>query len=769
MNQNAEPRVELCLHTTMSDDASLITPKALLEAAANCGIKAVAITDKNSVQSFQEVARRRNLYHNDIKVIYGAELLLEPGEWATVLVKDQAGLKPLYKLISGKTITAREREHLLIGVHDLALLSKLSNAKDIAEFRQLAENYDYIELVPLSYDPGFAEMNQKLYALAQQQDKPVVAVGNCKYLLPHHKIGKDVLNYRKDRIITEEERHLCSTGEMLERYAYLGEAAAYAVVVRNPGMVADQIRQVDPLKAEIPPFAIRDAEPEVRRICRERLQALYGQHPLVHQRLDDELEQVKDTAFSMYFLCHKLVRHLQEKGGVTGVRGTVGSTLIAYLLGISDINPLPAHHRCPSCQHTEFTDGSSGFDLAKKTCPECGAVMVGDGHNIPFETCLGVDRDVDLDIDVNTTAAMQTEAKRFLSHWLGQERLAKAGVIGTYHRYEAMNYVCACANFLGQEIPADEQVQIAEMLTEVKCCDGLHPGGIMLLPEGVEWEDITPLHPIDDETCPVATHMAGYYIHPSILKLDVLAVEHYEQLQELCAVTGVDLEQIDYQDPAVYALFQKADTCGIPEFSGRFAKSLLCKVNAASFSDLVKVGAMAHGTSVWRDNGEHLCKEHPFCELIGDRDDVFLTLRKYGVDRKTAYALMTATRKGKLPCAGKHPAVWRRAQPYMEWLENSNVPRWYVDSMCKVFYLIPKAHSAHYTKLAVAFAWFKTYYPEAFYQVTLKNELIESLASLSDAELQAYQTEPNRQKWAAAQLLLEARQRGYANREMCEI
>lgn len=769
MEHNPEPRVELCLHTTMSDDASLITPKSLLEAAANCGIKAVAITDKNSVQSFHEAACWRNWHRNDMKVIYGAELLLEPGEYATVLVKDQAGLKPLYKLISGKTITARERERLLIGVHDLALLSKLSNAKDVTEFRQLAENYDYIELVPPSYDPGFAEMNRKLYALAQQQDKPLVAVGDCQYLFPYHKIGKDVLNYRKDKIITEEKRHLCSTREMLERHAYLGEAAAYTVVVRNPGMVADQIQQVDPQKVDVPPFVIRDAEPEVRRICRERLQALYGQQTQVQQRLEDELAQVKDTAFSMYFLCHKLVRHLQEKGCVTGVRGTVGSTLIAYLLGISDVNPLPAHHRCPGCQHTEFADGISGFDLAKKTCPECGAAMIGDGHNIPFETCLGVDRDMDLDIDVNTTTAMQTEAKRFLSDWLGQERLAMAGVIGTYRRPGAMADVQACANFMGQEIPADEQAWIAEMLTEVKCCDGLHPGGIMLLPEGTEWEDVTPLRPSDDEICPVATHMPCYDIEAYVPKLDVLAVEHCGQLQELCAVTGVAPEQIDYQDPAVYALFQRADTCGIPEFSSRFTKELLHKVNAASFSDLVKVGAMAHGTSVWRGNGENLIKEHPLSALIGDRDDVFLTLRKYGVDRKIAYALMTATRKGMLPSEEKHSGVWERAQRYMEWLENSDVPRWYIDSMCRVFYLIPKAHAIHYTKLAVAFAWFKIYYPEVFYQVTLQNEKIKPLLTLSNAELQERLAESDRREWAEAQLLLEARQRGYANRDMCAV
>jgi len=483
------------------------------------------------------------------------------------------------------------------------------------------------------------------------------------------------------------------------------------------------------------------------------------------QRLENEFAQVRETAFSMYYLCHKLVKHLHTQGGMTGTRGTIGSTLIAYLLGISDINPLPAHHRCFNCGHTEFTDAVSGYDLPKKVCPVCGATMLGDGHNIPFETCLGVAKDMDPDIDINTTPAMQTEAKRFLAEFLGSKRVAAAGTIGT-HLSNARSYMRQYADWEWGEIPADAEKWVADMIAKVKRHDGIHPGGIMLLPAGAEWEDMTPLRPNDDEDCPVATHLDCHSIDPSVPKLDILSVKYYGRLQEMFAITGVKPEDIDYQDPAVYALFSKADTFGIPEFCGKFEKELLCKINATTFSDLVKVSGMAHGTEVWRNNGEALLPEHPFGELIGDRDDVFLTLRRYGVDRKDAYALMTATRKGKLPWSGKHPRLRAESERKMEVLQNSDVPQWYIDSMCKIYYLFPKAHAAHYTKLAVAFAWFKVHYPNIFYKVTLSNAKIAPFVGCNDTELQMLLKDLDRQEWEAASLLLEARQHGYAGADL---
>ena len=288
-----EMRSELCVHTTMSDSVSVITPKALLETAAQSGMRAIAITDKNSVQSFPAIARLRNLRYKDLKVIYGAELLLNPGEFKTVLVKDQAGLKPLYKLLSGKKITAEERKHLLIGIRDSQLLSKLANAKDADEFNRLSAGCDYIELIPHHGNSDCIEQNKKLYALGKKQGKLVVAVGNCHYLLPHHRMAKNVLDYAQNAILSADEQHLRSTEEMLDLYAYLGKEAAYEVVVTNPNLVADSIQQVDPQKTNLQSFTLQGAEQEVRRICTEKVQALYGDHPQILQRLEDEFAQVR--------------------------------------------------------------------------------------------------------------------------------------------------------------------------------------------------------------------------------------------------------------------------------------------------------------------------------------------------------------------------------------------------------------------------------------------------------------------------------------------
>lgn len=765
MDKNMQ-RTELCIHTTMSDSVSVITPKALMEIATLSGMRAIAITDKNSVQSFPEVARYRNLYYENLKVIYGAELLLNTGESATVLVKDQAGLKPLYKLISGKELTDAERKHLLFGVHDLCLLTALANAKDAEEFFQLSEGYDYIELIPHHRDPCVVELNKKLYTFGKGQEKPVVAVSDCHYLLPHHRMAKDVLDYAQSSITSADEYHLCSTEEMVDLYAYLGKEAAYEVVVTNTNVIADSIQQVNPQKVSCAPFVIQNAEQEVRRICAEKLQELYGEQPQILQRLEDELAQVKETAFTMYYLCHNIVQHLHEQGGLTGTRGSVGSTLVAYLLGVSDVNPLPAHHNCPNCKYTEFADAVSGYDLPKKACPQCGTLMLGNGHNIPFETCLGIAKDMDMDIDINTTPDMQTKARQFLADCFGAERLAVAGTIGTYFRPVIKSYAHKYAEWMGEELSEEEQEWVIDMASEVKRCEGVHPGGIMLLPEGAEWEDVTPLRPNDNDDTILATHMDCHSIDPSVPKLDILSVKYYGLLQELCKTTGVGIENVDYQDPTVYELFSKAETCGVPEFSGKFTQTLLRKVKATSFSDLVKVSGMAHGTEVWRNNGEVLLPEHPFVELIGDRDDVFLTLRRYGVDRKDAYALMTATRKGKLPWVGKHPRLRAESERKMEVLQNSDVPQWYVDSMCKIYYLFPKAHAAHYTKLAVAFAWFKVHFPKIFYKVTLSNAKIAPFVGCSDTELQMLLKDLDRQEWEAASLLLEARQRGYAAAEM---
>lgn len=746
-------RVELSIHTDTSSAVSLISPKQLIREAADRGLKAIAVTDLDSVQNFYELGYQRDMHAPDLKVIFGAQIINDAEELVTVLAKDQEGLKPLYKLISRKTITADEREHLLMGMSGLRVFEE--NAQE------RIKDYDYI-MLPTGYEsPDFVQTNKTIYEFGKQAGKPVVAIGDCHYLYPYEKIGKDVLAGVGKGVSVPENQHLRSTKEMLKLYSGLGSEIAYEVVITNPGKIADAIDQISPDPRQTPAFVLPNAQQEVKRLCAEKLQALYGQQPEIIQRLEAELAQVRDdTAFSLLLLCHKIIRHVQAMGAITGTRGTIGSTLIAYLLGISDINPLPAHHRCPECKHTEFAEAISGFDLPKKTCPHCGALMLGDGHNIPFETCLGVDKDMELDIDLNTTPAMQAEVRRFLGAYLGQDRLAVAGIIGTIQTRAAMTYVKQYMETTGQVWSEEEQQEIAAMITGVKRTDGVHPGGVMLLPEGMEWEDVTPL--CANRNRSVTTHMECHQIETLVPKLDILSVKYYAALQEMCALAGVNPADIDYQDPVVYALFKNADTHGIPEFSDAFTMNLMQKVNAATFSDLLKVSAMAHGTNVWTENGEYFIRDHAFTELIGDRDDVFLSLRKYGMNRRDAYMLMTATRKGLLATGKRHNYATASEKKRLETLKNGNVPQWFIDSLETVHYLFPKAHGAHYTKLAVSFAWFKVYYPEIFYPVMLQATELGTLRDCSDAQLQARMEYLDRQEWSAANLLLEARQRGYA-------
>lgn len=750
MNMERYEKAELRLHTTLSDDISLITPKDAVQEAVRRGLKAIAITDRNSVQSFYEIAWCREKYGKALKVIYGAELCGTSGVTATVLVKDQEGLKPLYKLISGKTITLEERGHLLFGANEQsALYQAVCDDADPEVLRRLAADYDYIEL-SLSQDRA---LNQCLYNMGKALGKPVVAVGNCHYLNANQRIGKAVLDQVRRHCINAEETHLRTTEEMLEQYMYLGEKAAYEVVVTNPNKIADSIDQIDPSRGGYPTFTLPDAEATVRQLCEEKLQTLYGSNPRVLERLEQELACIGQNT-SMFLLCHKIVQHVKEKGALTGIRGTAGSTLVAWLLGFSDVNPLPAHYHCPVCQYTEFAEADSGFDLPEKACSYCGKPMVGDGHNIPFEACLGLDGEGYCGIDLNMTDSMRNEAKRFLAELLGIDRLAVAGTISTYSQRVAESHVRSYVEQTGDEVWGE---WITDLITGVKRCDGTHPVGIMLLPEGMEWEDVTPVHPSDDEVCRIATHLEFYNLEDAIPKLNILSFSLYDRLRELFDVTGTEQADIDYRDPKVYALFRNLDTCGVPEFASQFAQDLLDDRDEICFSDLIKICGMAHGTNVWHENGEILAQAHPFRELIGNRDDVFLTLRQYGIERETAFAAMTATRKGTLS----------RYEALIDDLAAAGIPRWYLESMRKVKYLFPKAHSVHYCKLAYMAAWFKMYYPEAFYKVTLKHTYTVPYETCSIPELEAlldamdpYDCSQSRE-WETVSFLLDAYRQGY--------
>ena len=475
-------------------------------------------------------------------------------------------------------------------------------------------------------------------------------------------------------------------------------------------------------KCTYPQFAIPGSDEELTRICKEKLQALYGTNPPVSivQRLNDELSQMTGTNYSsVYMLLHHLAAHLSNAGGRIGIRGTLSSTLTSFLLGISDINPLPAHYRCPCCSYLEFVSADSGYDLPATACPYCGSALCGDGHNIPYETCLGIDPVEQIEtVEINVTASAWETAVCFLVDFWGAERIARAD--------EWNNPVC-----------------------------------FMLLPDGMHFEDVTPITELTPSVCGVhkRTVLPGYDLVPALLRVILLPHRNYDAIRQLHRLTGTKPEDIDYSDPNVYQLFQDLDTCGIPGFSTDCSKEILHTRKDIRFSDLIRVSGMACGSGVWEDNGEKRLGHDSFRELIANRDDIFLTLRKYGVDPQSAHDVMETVRKGRFS------ADIDQNRKTAQMLLRKGVPEWYVESMRKVRHLTSKAHTAHNVKTAVTLAWFKTYFPTEFYNVTLRFLEAENLLHCTGNELsqklQSFekQTHYKESDQEAIELLLEARQR----------
>ena len=418
-----------------------------------------------------------------------------------------------------------------------------------------------------------------------------------------------------------------------------------------------------------PQFSLPGADREIWRICEEKLRSLYGVNiPWVAEdRLRKELYMLKASSKSSVYLLLRLLSENQEKaGGCMNTRGAMGSTLVAFLLGISDTNPLPAHYRCSQCAHTEFAEAISGYDLAPKACPHCGVLMHGDGHNIPYEVETGLIPDPQQNtVEINVAASVWEQAVAFLVELLGEDRVACAG--------EWNNPVC-----------------------------------FMLLPEGMRFEDITPLAPLEPPFGGVGqkTALPGYRLEHTLLRLILLPNYDYDRICKLRQLTGTRTEAIHYNDPLHCRCVQKETKLGLTNSEEKLTKQILGMLNNVHFSDLVRASGISHGTGAWQVNAEALIKEHPFSSLIGDRDDVLLTLQKYGVDRETAYAVMTEVRKGR----------FSQSHPLSQELEI--VPRWYLESLFKIQYLFCKSHIVHYMKTALSLAWFRHHFPEQFFRVS---------------------------------------------------
>lgn len=477
------------------------------------------------------------------------------------------------------------------------------------------------------------------------------------------------------------------------------------------------------MEQSYPKFTLPGADEDLVRICKERIRFLYGMNPpsLVTERLDAELAMMKGTNHrSVYMLVHYLKKHLRQKGYRTLMRGTFGSMLVSFLLEITEENPLPAHYRCPNCRYAKWMpEAASGYDLPAEICPRCGRELYGDGHNIPYETCLGlVPGEQEPYVEMNLTPGARETAVRYLAQLLGEDRIARA-------------------------------------------CEWNNPVCFMLLPEGMEFENVTPITELDPPVYGVRkqTVLPGYELKSVLQKVLLLPLDTFDYISELHHLTNTKPEDIRYNDPDVCQLFLNRETCGIPEFSSGAGKEILGRLDEVRFSDLVHISGMVHGTDVWYDNGEKLLTEHLFHELIGDRNDIFLTLRKYGVDRETAYAVAETVRKGKLGICSEENARLEKK------LSSAGVPQWYIDSMKRITYLFSKSHLIAFVKLYFSLAWFKRYYPEQFYNVTLRDLGAEEFLHYSnEALLQKLETIERCDHYKdkpqeAIELLLEARRR----------